>query len=189
VTINLPKKVIGGAGIVLAAAGIIAAGIAIQGRSTAAHSGAAPTGATSAAPALATPGDGITQQFLDTVNGDGSGFHIEPAPVGANPAISQKDAEALAGEFPPTNGTTNGSILGECVTPAKGATPAKSYLCWLIDATSGKPTIVQTIEQGQPDEAIYGAFYVIVDAQPGSPTAGTIVTAVGADSKLVTPTP
>jgi hypothetical protein len=137
-------------------------------------------------PALATPGFGVSSEFLAWVNGEGvkypRTFYLAPAPQNAAPTISQQDAETLARNSPEANGAANGAILGECTYPRP---PEKAYLCWLVDATSGKPILAPG---GPPtDGPIPSAremtdthFAVIIDAQPGSATAGTIVTAFGA---------
>jgi hypothetical protein len=134
------------------------------------------------APTLATPGPSISPAFLAFVD---SSVSVEPAPANASPAISQQDAETLARNYPPTNGVVNGSMLGECVGGQVAATQTP-YLCWVIDGTSHEPS---GVPGGPPTtnpspgsglgEVTYSEFYVIVDAQPGSPTAGTILTAAG----------
>jgi len=140
-------------------------------------SGATPT------PALATPGPGISADFLAAVNSDG--FYVTPAPADANPAISQADAEALVRNDPFTHGFANASMLGQCVAPGRGNTATKTYLCWVVDGTSHLPNLlegnVNASSPGPNNTTIYKEIFVIVDAQPGSATAGTIVTAAGID--------
>jgi hypothetical protein len=138
-----------------------------------------------ALPPTATPAPGVSPQFLANI--DGSAFYIGTAPSDASPTISQADAETLARDFPPTNGVVNSSMLGECVWAS-----GKSYLCWIIDGTSGKPSPVShiggpvAVSPGAtpiPDTVVYETFYVAVDAQPGSPTANTIVSAGGSNGR------
>jgi hypothetical protein len=173
---------------VVVAAGVIALAAHASSRQ-AANAAASVSSSASPTSSLATPTAGVTSQFLSKING--AAFHLEQAPAGATPAISQSDAETTARNFPPTNGVVNGSVLGECVWPG-----TKSYLCWLIDATSHQPVLAsvphkfgtQTTPSPGVDRVVYGEFYVIVDAESGSSTAGTIVDAGGIDGTQASPT-
>jgi hypothetical protein len=143
-----------------------------------------PPASPSPSPTLATPGPGISSEFLAFVDTDA--FYVEPAPAGASPTISQADAVTLAQNFPPTNRVVNGSMLGECVSVGQGNTPTKSYLCWVIDGTSHEPDPLSQVgplpgstATPGPATTIFPEYFVIVDAQPGSATAGTIVFAGG----------
>lgn len=134
-------------------------------------------------PSLATPGPSISPQFLAFVDSDA--FYVQPAPADAQPTVSKADAEALARSFPATHGVVNGSMLGQCVVQGKDTTPTKSYLCWVIDGTSHQPDPLAggpRPSSGQtpgPDATTFSEYYVIVDAQRGSATSGTIVMSAG----------
>lgn len=143
-----------------------------------------------ASPPLATPTSGISSQFLAYIDSDG--FYVEPAPSGVAPGVTQGEAESVARDYPPTHGVVNGSMLGQCVLPGRGNTPTKSYLCWLIDGTSGVPEPIShpyssSSASPMPEYAVYKYFYVVVDAQSGSSTVGTVVFAGGGGQPTAAP--